>query len=97
MASPTFGQRLRQRREELGLTRRALEDESGVSVRQIEYLEKNKHEPRRDTLESLAKVLGPEIIQAAFPELALLRSRRRANPGQRDHAEESTPLALAAP
>jgi transcriptional regulator with XRE-family HTH domain len=96
MTSPTFGQTLRARREKLGLTRRALEDQSGVSVRQIEYLEKDQKEPKRDTLDALARVLGPEIIQAAFPDLVLLRSRRRAIPGYGDLADEAmldTPAA----
>jgi transcriptional regulator with XRE-family HTH domain len=97
MTAQTFGQTLRARREKLGYTRRVLEDESGISVRQIEYLEKDQKEPKRDTLEALARVLGPEIIQAAFPDLALLRSRRSSNPGYATPAVESTSLALAAP
>jgi transcriptional regulator with XRE-family HTH domain len=71
----TVGQTARRLREEQNLTRRELEDLSGVSQRAIEYLEKDKKDPRRGTLEALAGILGPELLQAAFPDVAILARR----------------------
>jgi transcriptional regulator with XRE-family HTH domain len=71
-----WGKTLRGLRENQGLSRRDLEDASGVSQRQISYLEKGQKRPRADTLDALAKVLGPELVQAAFPRLIVLPSKR---------------------
>jgi transcriptional regulator with XRE-family HTH domain len=61
------------------MTRRDLEDLSGISVRQIAYLENDEKDPGRETLEALAKALGSEVIEAAFPELVVLgRFRKRS-------------------
>lgn len=68
MPGMTFGQRLRKIREKAGMSRRELEDRSGVSQRTIQYLEDDEQDPRRATLEALAEVLGPELLQAAFPK-----------------------------
>lgn len=67
----SFGGRLRALREAQGLTRRSLEDATGISQRQIGYLENDQKEPRLETLQALAKALGPEVILAAFPKIAL--------------------------
>jgi transcriptional regulator with XRE-family HTH domain len=61
------------------MTRRDLEDLSDISVRQIAYLESDEKDPGRETLEALAKALGSEVIEAAFPELVVLgRFRKRS-------------------
>jgi transcriptional regulator with XRE-family HTH domain len=97
MTSPkTFGRRLRELREAAGYSRRELEDLTEVSQRHIQYLEDDEKQPGRETLDALAKVLGPEIIQAAFPDLVLLRSKRSANPGEVNLTEQVIAEALTA-
>jgi transcriptional regulator with XRE-family HTH domain len=75
----TFGQKMRKIREDRGLTRRDVEDLSGVSQRQQAYLENDTKDPRRATLEALSKALGPEIVQAAFPKLSILAGSRKSS------------------
>jgi repressor LexA len=53
----TSGQRIRELRVRRGLTRRGLEDASGISQRQIAYLEDDTKEPKRETLRALALAL----------------------------------------
>lgn len=96
----TFGEQLRDIREAQHLTRRQVEDLSGVSQRQIEYLEKNQKDPRRETLQALAEALGPEVLKAAFPNLVGSPPRRpskRSIPGYLDltataEAERRSPV-----
>ena len=74
----TFGAKMRKLRETRGLTRRDVEDISGVSQRQQAYLENDTKDPKRATLEALSKALGPEIVQAAFPKLSILADSRKS-------------------
>jgi transcriptional regulator with XRE-family HTH domain len=56
--APTFGARLRARREELGLTQKGLARKSGVGANQISEYERDQHHPRKENLRLLFQVLG---------------------------------------
>jgi transcriptional regulator with XRE-family HTH domain len=63
----TFGATLRRLRETAELSRRALEDQSGLSQRQIKKLEDGETtNPTIETVLALADALGPAILEAAF-------------------------------
>lgn len=70
-----WGKELLRLREAKGMSRRELEDRSGVSQRHIEYLENGEKQPGTKVLGALASELGPELLQAAFPEVAILPRR----------------------
>jgi transcriptional regulator with XRE-family HTH domain len=97
----TFGARMRKLREARGLTRRDVEDISGVSQRQQAYLENDTKDPKRATLEALAKALGPEIVQAAFPKLTIVAdsaespTARKVSLREWVNSEESSVLGFA--
>jgi len=56
-----FGKRLKQLREQRGLTQEKLAEYIGIQPRQINYLEHGKKWTKPETLEKLAHVLDVEI------------------------------------
>lgn len=71
-------------RESRGLSRRVVEDRTGVSQRHQQYLEDGEKEPGRGILLALSKLYGNEVLEAAFPTLVVSpprRPTRRSNPG----------------
>ncbi|WP_185859285.1 S24 family peptidase [Vreelandella populi] len=56
--TPSIGNRLKYKRKEIGINQGQLSSVSGVSQRQISAYEREKSEPRADTLERLAVALG---------------------------------------
>lgn len=81
----TFGQRLREMREKRGLTRRQVEDATGVSQRHLQYLEDDEKEPGRVVLQQLSALFGRAVIQAAFPDLLGSRTPPPRHPGKRSN------------
>lgn len=61
-------QELRRIRKERGLTQRGLADASGVDPATISLIETGKRRPHLETLDSLALVLGVEVIEF-FPKV----------------------------
>lgn len=62
----SVGEEILRRRRGRKLSIRELSRQTGVAVGAICYYERGKHEPRVETLEMLAKVLGPFIITSEF-------------------------------
>lgn len=82
---------IRQKRDELGLTRKDLADHLGISARQVENVEKNRHRVVKNIL-AIASALGIELtltngepkvvkVESVKPELSLKKSENseRAN------------------
>lgn len=63
-ASPSFAARLRQLREEAGISQYELARRSGLTNQSISLLEKGDREPTWDTVRKLARGLGVSV--AAF-------------------------------
>ena len=61
-------QELRRIRKERGLTQRGLADASGVDPATISLIETGKRRPHLETLDSLALVLGVEVVEF-FPKV----------------------------
>lgn len=61
MTNPGIGHRVRNRREELGLSQAELADRAGVSRQLISSLENERHLPRVDAAVGIASVLGVEV------------------------------------
>lgn len=57
-----FGDIIRERRKSLHVTQDTLADVSGVALRTVKQLELKQGNPRLDTLERIANVLGMELI-----------------------------------
>lgn len=62
----SFGQRLRERRAELGLSLRELGQRAGVSAQAIVHAEADRSLPKVDTLEALAQALGVSPCWLAY-------------------------------
>jgi transcriptional regulator with XRE-family HTH domain len=58
VAEQTFGQRLKQLREEAGLTQPQLAERAGMNRFGVAKLEQGQREPSWDTVQRLAKALG---------------------------------------
>lgn len=56
----TPGQRIREQREALSLSREGLAFKAGISFKTLERIETGKQEPRRATLQVLEKALAEE-------------------------------------
>jgi transcriptional regulator with XRE-family HTH domain len=80
MVPMTLGQTLRQLREAQGLSRRKLGYRIDRSEGAIRNWEADEDSPNRESLDALARVLGPEIIAAAFPDLLTLPVASGENP-----------------
>jgi len=77
-APELFGALLRRHRLTAGLTQEALAERAGVSVRNIQALERGINKPYRDTLTRLAAALTLEgEDRARFAAMALATPRRR--------------------
>lgn len=61
MATPTLGERLRERRKSLGLTLAEVRDRSGLSLPYISNLERDHGNPTLEALASLAKALATSV------------------------------------
>ncbi|HXA29423.1 MAG TPA: helix-turn-helix domain-containing protein [Candidatus Angelobacter sp.] len=81
-----LGEFVKQRREERGISRRQLAERSGVPYATLQHLEVANREPRADTLEKIAPLLGLRLadlytlagiaLPSGLPSLApLLRTR----------------------
>ncbi|MEA5403228.1 helix-turn-helix domain-containing protein [Arcicella sp. DC2W] len=57
-----LSQELKQRREQLGITQEYLAELAGVGLRTIKAFESGKANPRLETLNKLAEVLGMELV-----------------------------------
>lgn len=57
-----YGDLIKERRAELGLTQQDLSDYTGLSVRIIKSIESEKGNPSLSTLERIADTLGLEIF-----------------------------------
>ena len=57
-----YGNLIKERRAELGLTQQDLSDYTGLSVRIIKSIESEKGNPSLSTLERIADTLGLEIV-----------------------------------
>ncbi len=86
----SFGQELRRRRVEAGLTQERLAEQAGLSVRGLSDLERDvRRTPYPDTVERLAAALGLDELRRA----ALFECRRRSVPrsdGQHDHGQTNS-------
>jgi transcriptional regulator with XRE-family HTH domain len=69
MAGQTFAERLRQLRQEAGLTLQALADKAGMHRESIAQLERNRRRPTWETVLTLADTLGVST-EAFRPEPA---------------------------
>jgi len=73
MQSVTFGQTVRSRRKELGLTAEELAKKTGIVRTYVSRIERHNFIPSLKVLERLIKVLGREIIfyyfKAKAPDL----------------------------
>ncbi|MEO5602665.1 MAG: helix-turn-helix domain-containing protein [Cyclobacteriaceae bacterium] len=61
MSDCRFGQSIRDRRKELGITQPHLAELAGVSINTLYKLEKGKSNPTLDVLNKLAEVMGNGI------------------------------------
>lgn len=59
------GERIREQREALGLSREGLAYKSGVAFKTIERIELGENEPRRATLAMIEQALEAEQAEAA--------------------------------
>ena len=57
-----YGELIKERRAELGLTQQDLSDYTGLSVRIIKSIESEKGNPSLRTLERIVEILGLEIV-----------------------------------
>lgn len=57
-----IGNRVRERRQELGITQQTLADLSGVGINTLVAIERGSGNPSIDTLEKVLNVLGLKII-----------------------------------
>lgn len=85
-----LGQAIKEGREELRLTRRALADLLGVHVAYIAYIENGERRPSLALLNRLADQLAIEpskLVVLAFPELrAVLLRRSELKSGEEENA-----------
>jgi len=85
-----LGRAIREGREQLHLTRRALADQLGVHAAYISYIEKGARRPSIALLNRFADSLGLEperLVVLAFPELkAVLVKRSEAQPQEKGGA-----------
>lgn len=96
-----FGERLRQLREEKGLSMRQLAERSGVDVGVISRVERGQYKPPKiTTIEKLARAL--ELSEAEEEELLRLSGRREPEatetelPGASPETEQEVRERLAA-
>lgn len=82
----TLGQTLRRLREDKQLSRRKLGYLLDRSEATIRNWEKDDDKPSLESLATLADHLGPEVLQAAFPNVAIL-SRKSATARERTYAD----------
>jgi transcriptional regulator with XRE-family HTH domain len=61
MTVPTFAERLRQLRQEAGLTLQALADKAGMHRESVAQLERNRRQPTWDSVQALADALGLSV------------------------------------
>src|SRR6266571_8374544 len=86
MMRTTFGQKLRELRQEKGMTLRALADAAGVDFTYLSKIENDKvgYLPGAETIRDLAKALGVDAIELLElanklpPELAALAGNANA-------------------
>lgn len=62
-----FGARLKERRQELGLTQPQLSDQTGITAAYISTIENGKANPTLDMMVKLAKVVGLEVWDMIRP------------------------------
>jgi transcriptional regulator with XRE-family HTH domain len=86
-----FGKRLKEMREQNGLTQRRLADKVGLSLRAITYFESGTRLPTWDVVLALAKALGQDCT--AFTQQPAEREPARPGrpPKSKDEAEEDNP------
>lgn len=80
VAAPTLGGRLRARREELGLSYRAVARAAGVSDMTVRATEQDQTSPSIDTAERLAKALGISSGWLAFGDESASASQTMSSP-----------------
>ncbi len=76
----SFGALLRRHRHEVGLTQEALAERAGVSVRNVQNLERGENRPLPDTARHLAAALGLEASEHARLLTGAPPRRRTATP-----------------
>lgn len=59
---PVLGERIRQRRKDLGLTAQALARDTGVSAAQVSQIERGNSDPSLETLRRIAKTLAVPLF-----------------------------------
>jgi len=97
-APELFGALLRRHRLTAGLTQEALAERAGVSVRNIQALERGINKPYRDTLTRLAAALTLEgEDRARFAAMALATPRRRPTTSDGPAAQPAAAATRAVP
>ena len=81
MGTSSFGLRLRELREQAGLSQAQLAKESGLSHRGISYYEEQRREPTWPAVLAMAVALGVEV-QAFCQEPAPRKKAKRGRPTQ---------------
>jgi transcriptional regulator with XRE-family HTH domain len=80
MGKEWFGGRLRELREQAGLTRKELADRSGLSVDGISQWERNVREPSWGNVLALAAALGTDCTAFTQPPSAEQPTPKRGRP-----------------
>jgi transcriptional regulator with XRE-family HTH domain len=81
-----FGPRLKELREQAGLTQKELADQAGVSQRAVSHYEQGLHEPIWSSVLALAKALGVDCL--AFQQApAEAPKARRGRPSKAEPPE----------
>ncbi len=95
-----FGQMLRERRREAGLTQAALAERAGISTRAVQHLEGAYGQPHPDTARRLAQALAlapehlDEFVAAASPSP---RTRAARRPAERNDGDARAVVATDTP
>lgn len=89
----TLPEVMRRRMNEEGLTFRALDKATDITATQLERIANGQAtNPTLETLSAIARVLGPEIIVAAYAEVASLSVARKKRVTARKLSQPERPM-----
>jgi transcriptional regulator with XRE-family HTH domain len=71
-----FGARLKELREQAGLTQKALADKAGISQRAVSHYEQGLHDPTWTSVLALATALGVDCLAFQQPPAEVPEPRR---------------------
>lgn len=98
-AAPDVGRRIRELREQRGLSLRQLSEQSGLSVNAVSLIERGLSSPTVSTLHRLAAALGVRIVDLFGPEeeakVVLVRADQRGKTQTPGGLVESLATGLA--